>query len=135
MAEKEFLLEIVTPENVFYSGNADKVVVRTAVGDICVLKNHEPYVAPLSIGKMKVVHNNKDRYAVLSQGYIKVDKEKLTILTDTAEWADQIDIKRAEAARDRAKKRLEEKQDGIDFIRAEIALKKAIQRIDVAKMK
>ena len=135
MAEKEFLLEIVTPENVFYSGNADRVVVRTVVGDVCILKNHEPYVAPLSIGKMKVVHDGQDRYAVLSHGYIKVDRKKLTILTDTAEWADQIDVKRAEAARDRAKKRLEEKKDGIDITRAEIALKKAIQRIDVANLK
>lgn len=135
MAEKEFLLEIVTPESVFYSGNAERVVVRTVVGDVCILKNHEPYVAPLSIGKMKVVHDGEDRYAILSQGYIKVDRQKLTILTDTAEWADQIDITRAEAARDRAKKRLEEKQDGIDITRAEIALKKAIQRIDVANMK
>jgi len=135
MAEKEFLLEIVTPEHVFYSRNADRVVVRTSNGDVCILKNHEPYVLPLGIGKMKVVYNDKDRYAVLSQGYIKVDREKLTILTDTAEWADQIDIKRAETARDRAKKRLESKQDGADFVRAEIALKKAIQRIDVAKLK
>lgn len=135
MAEKEFLLEIVTPEHVFYSGNADRVVLRTITGDVCILRNHEPFVAPLGIGKMKVVHDNNDRYAVLSQGYLKVDKNKLTILTDTAEWADEIDIKRAEEARDRAKKRLEEKQDGIDFVRAEIALKKAIQRIDVAKLK
>ena len=81
------------------------------------------------------MHNGEDRFGVLSQGYIKVDKEKLTILSDTAEWADQIDIKRAEAARDRAKKRLDEKKDGIDITRAEIALKKAIQRIDVASMK
>ncbi len=135
MAEKEFLLEIVTPEHVFYSGNADRVVVRTAVGDVCILKNHEPYVAPLSIGKMKVVHENKDRYAVLSQGYIKVEREKLTILTDTAEWADQIDVKRAEEAKERAKKRLESKDSNLDVLRAEIALKKAIQRINVANMK
>jgi len=135
MAEKEFLLEIVTPEHVFYSGNADRVVVRTAAGDVCLLKNHEPYVAPLSIGKMKVVHENKDRYAVLSQGYIKVEREKLTILTDTAEWADQIDVKRAEEAKERAKKRLESKDSNLDVLRAEIALKKAIQRINVANMK
>lgn len=135
MAEKEFLLEIVTPENVFYSGNANRVVLRTITGDICILKNHEPYVAPLGIGKMKVVYDGKERYAVLSQGYIKVDHNKLTVLTDTAEWADQIDITRAEAAKERAKKRLEEKQDGVDFIRAEVALKKAIERIDVSKFK
>ncbi len=135
MAEKEFLLEIVTPENVFYSGSVDRVVLRTITGDVCILKNHAPYVAPLGIGKMKVVYGDKDRYAVLSQGYIKVDNNKLTVLTDTAEWADQIDTLRAEAAMERAKKRLEEKQDGIDFIRAEVALKKAIQRIDVSKLK
>ena len=135
MAEKDFLLEIVTPENVFYSGNADRVVLRTITGDVCILKNHAPYVAPLGIGRMKVIYEGKERYAVISQGYIKVDNNKLTVLTDTAEWAEQIDVSRAEAAKERAKKRLEEKQDGIDFVRAEVALKKAIQRIDVSKLK
>ncbi len=135
VAEKEFLLEIVTPENVFYSGNAERVVLRTITGDVCILRNHDPYVAPLGIGKMKVVHDGKERYAVLSQGYIKVDNNKLTVLTDTAEWADQIDVDRAEAAKERARKRLEEKQEGIDFVRAEVALKKAIQRIEVSKLK
>lgn len=135
MAEKEFLLEIVTPESVVYSGNAEKVLVRTVIGDICILKNHEPHVAPLGIGKMKVVHEGKERYAVLSQGFIKVEKTKVTILADTAEWADEIDVERAQAAMERAKKRLESKQDGMDITRAEIALKKAIKRIEVSKLK
>ena len=135
MAEKEFLLEIVTPENVFYKGNAEKVIVRPIEGDLCVLKNHEPYVAPLGIGKMNVIKDGQSRYAVLSHGYIKVSKEKVDILADTAEWADQIDVKRAEEAKARAEKRLANKTPDLDVLRAEIALKKAIQRIDVANMK
>lgn len=135
MAEKEFLLEIVTPEHVFFSGNAERVIVRTVAGDMCVLVNHEPYVCPLDVGKMKVVYDGKERYAVVSQGFIKVQKDKTTILTDTAEWADEIDIKRAEEAKERAKERLESKNSTIDIDRAELALRKAIQRIDVAKMK
>ncbi len=135
MAEKEFLLEIVTPENVVYSGNANRVVARTVVGDICILANHEPYVAPLGIGKMNVIHNGEHRHAVLSGGFIEVTKEKVVILADTAEWAEDIDVKRAEASRDRAKQRLESKQSDTDFDRAELALKKATKRIDIAKLK
>ncbi|QSX05041.1 ATP synthase F1 subunit epsilon [Sedimentibacter sp. zth1] len=134
MAEKEFLLEIVTPEHVFYSGNAEKVIVRTVVGDICILKNHEPHVAPLDVGQLKVVYEGKDRFAVLSQGFIKVEKTKVTILTDTAEWADEIDLKRAEEAKERAKRRLDSKNSTtIDVVRAELALRKAIQRINIAR--
>lgn len=135
MAEKQFLLEIVTPESVFFSGNAEKVLVRTTVGDMCVLVNHEPYVAPLDIGKLKVVFEGKERFAFISQGFIKVQKDKTVILTDTAEWADEIDVQRAEKAKERAQERLNAKNSTVDVKRAELALRKATKRLNVAKLK
>lgn len=134
MAEKGFLLEIVTPENKFYSGNADSIVVRTIVGDVCILRNHEAYVAPLAIGKMRVKIGGEKKLAALSNGYIKVIDNKVTVLTDTAEWADEIDVERAQQAKERAEKRLSNRNaEGLDVKRAEMALKRALTRIDVAK--
>lgn len=135
MAENNFLLNIVTPEDVFYSGEAHVVVVRTVNGDVGFMKDHAPYVAPLGIGKLEIITEGKKRYAVISHGYVKCDKNGVQILTDTAEWAEHIDISRAEAAKIRAEKRLASKEADIDRVRAEVALQKAIQRINISKLK
>lgn len=135
MAENNFLLNIVTPEDVFYSGEARTVVVRTVSGDVGLMKNHAPYVAPLGIGKLEIIAEGKKRYAVISQGYVKCDKSGVQILTDTAEWAENIDVTRAEAAKRRAESRLASKEANVDRLRAEVALQKAIQRINISELK
>lgn len=131
----EFLLEIVTPEKRFFDENVELAVVRGIEGDIGLMKNHEPYITPLAIGKIKIKQNGKYKYAVLSQGYVEATEDKTTILTDTAEWVEEIDVPRAEASKERAEKRLKAKSEKLDVARAEIALKKAIQRIGASNLK
>lgn len=131
----EFMLEIVTPEKKFFEENVEMVVVKGLDGNIGILYDHEPYITPLAIGRTKIKQNGKFKIAALSQGYVEVTEQKTTILTDTAEWSDEIDVKRAESAKQRAEKRLNEKPENLDVLRAEIALKKAIIRLDVAKKK
>ncbi len=131
----EFLLEIVTPESKFFEENVEMIVVKGLNGDIGILKDHEPYITPLAIGRIKIKQNGKFKIAALSQGYIEVTEEKATILADTAEWPEEIDVKRAEAAKERAEKRLEEKSENLDILRAEIALKKALLRLNLANLK
>ena len=131
----EFLLEIVTPESKFFEENVEMIVVKGLNGDIGILRDHEPYITPLAIGRIKIKQNGKFRVAALSQGYIEVTEEKATILADTAEWPEEIDVKRAEAAKQRAENRLEEKSENLDILRAEIALKKALIRLNVANIK
>ena len=131
----EILLEIVTPESKFFEENVEMIVVKGLNGDIGILKDHEPYITPLAIGRIKIKQNGKFKIAALSQGYIEVTEEKATILADTAEWPEEIDVKRAEAAKERAERRLQEKSENLDVLRAEIALKKALLRLNLANLK
>jgi len=131
----KFPLEIVTPDRMFFSGEVDMVIARGIEGDLAVLKNRAPLVTPLKIGKIKIEIDNEERVAAVSSGYIKVTDEGTTIIVDSAEWPEEINIKRAEEAKERAEKRLKNRSDGLDVARAEMALKRAINRLDVADLK
>ena len=127
-----FRLEILTPDGVFFSGMTDNIVVRTTVGDKGILARHEPYVAALTIGKFKVRIDGEFRFGAISSGIIKVDKEKTVILADSCEWAEEIDLERAQRAQEEAERRLASLQrEDADFAIAEAKLKRAMTRIGV----
>jgi F-type H+-transporting ATPase subunit epsilon len=128
------MLEIVTPERLFFNDEVEMVIARGVEGDVGILKGHEPFVTPLQIGTIKIKIDGQFKLAAISQGYMQVTKEKVVILVDTAEWPEEIDVDRAEKARERAEKRLQQKTADLDILRAEIALKKAAARLGVAKM-
>ena len=130
----KFHLEIVTPEKSFYQGEIKMVIVRGLEGDLAVLKGKSPIATPLRIGKVRIFEDEKERVAAVVDGYITVVEDKVTIVTDAAEWPDEIDVERAKAAKERAEKALREKQ-GADVARAEYALKRALNRLDVANLK
>lgn len=130
-----FMLKIVTPEREFFSGEVDRVIVRGVEGDLAVLKNRAPIVTPLAIGKIRILKDGEERVAAAVNGYISVDKDGTTIITDSAEWPGEIDVKRAEEAKLRAEKRLKERPEGLDIDRAELALKRALNRLEVANLK
>ncbi len=128
-----FHLEIVTPDRKFYEDEVNMAIVRTSEGDVGILKDHVPTVSPLSIGVIKIKKDNKVLTATCSGGFVSIDEEKTTIITDAAEWPDEIDVERAEAAMKRAEERLNEKSPEADVLRAQIALNKAINRLRVSK--
>lgn len=131
-----FQLEIVTPERQFFSDEVEMVIVRGIEGDLAILKDRAPLITPLTIGLVKIFEkkDGKERVAAVVDGYVTVTKEKTTIITDSAEWPDEIDEARAKESKARAEKRLKEKQDsGVDTARAEAALKRAINRINCCK--
>ena len=130
-----FMLEIVTPERAFFSDEVDRVIVRGIEGDMAVLKNRAPIITPLAIGKVRILKDGEERVAAAVNGYISVEKDKTTIITDSAEWPDEIDVERAEEAKLRAEKRLRERPEGLDIDRAELALRRALNRLDVAGLK
>ncbi|MCC5909648.1 MAG: F0F1 ATP synthase subunit epsilon [Clostridiaceae bacterium] len=134
MASK-FHLEIVTPDRVFYDDEVEMVVLRTITGDVGILKGHMSMVSPLKIGKMKIKKDGEIREAAITEGFVKVEEGKTIVISDAAEWPQEIDVERAEAARERAEKRLESSKENTDTVRAEIALKKAINRIEVYQSK
>lgn len=136
MAEKSFHLEIVTPKKVILSTVVSSFTAPGVMGGFQVLKSHAPLLSSVSIGEVKVVDESgtETRYAT-SGGFVEVRENKVVMLAETAERSDEIDVKRAEAARDRARKRLEDKRIEIDLERVKISLHRATNRLKVAQSK
>ena len=131
-----FRLRILTPEGVVFDGEAEMITVRTTVGDKGILARHEPYVAALGIGQAKVRINGETRIAAVSSGSIEVSKDVTTLLAQSFEWADEIDLQRAEKAQQIAEENIERyKNDRRKLDIAEYKLKRAINRINVASLK
>lgn len=129
-----FMLEIVTPDRKFFEEEVDMVIVRGVEGDLGILRGRAPLVTPLDIGRIKIKKDGKTRIAAIAGGYVEVTKERTTIISDSAEWPEEIDVTRAKEAKQRAEERLK-RRDNIDVARAEIALRKAVNRIRIAEEK
>lgn len=135
MADKNlFNLKIITPDRVFYEGRVSMVEFNTSEGEIGVLGNHIPMtvvVAPgiLTITEEAEVTHKKE--AALHAGFAEILPEQVTVLAEIVEWPAEIDVKRAESARERAEERIGSRQSGTDLARAETALHRAVARISV----
>lgn len=128
-------LQIVTPNKSFFNEEVDMVIVRGMEGDLAILKDRAPIATPLKIGKVRIFQKDSEKVAAVVDGYITVLDNKATIVTDAAEWPEEIDIERARSAKERAESRLEKRQDNIDILRAEAALKRALNRLEVSNFK
>lgn len=131
-----FKLEILTPDKLFFDGETENLIVRTTVGDKGILARHEDYVAALPIGKMKVKIDGNFRTAAVSEGMIKVSQDKTVVLVQSCEWADEIDVERAKAAKEKAEEAMQSAQkDDKSYLIAEYKLKRALNRIETWDMK
>lgn len=128
-----FHLKVLTVDRVFFEGDVERIVVRTTQGDVGILPNHVKYLAALGIGGLTIIADGKARTAAVAGGFVDVSKEQTVILARTCEWADEIDISRAESAEERAKAKLQQKLSEHEQDIASIKLKKAINRIRIAK--
>jgi F-type H+-transporting ATPase subunit epsilon len=127
-----FKLEVITPDKHFYNDEIEMVIVRGVEGDLAVMRGHIPFVTPLAIGKLRIKKDGQYREAAISGGFISVQPDKTTIMTDSAEWPEEIDANRAEEAKKRAEERLQQRQDKIDRARAQAAFERAMNRLNVA---
>jgi len=133
MAEA-FKLEVVTPDRMVLSENVDIVVATGTEGEFGVLKNHIPFLATLQEGELRYRQGGTTHYLAVSGGFAEVLPDKVSVLAEAAELAREIDIDRAQRARERAEQRLAEaKREELDHIRAESALKRALIRLKVAE--
>lgn len=121
-------VELVSPEQVLYSGTASMVVCRTLDGEIAFLTDHAPFVGALGIGKVMIRSEEGDTFAAVHGGFVEVSHNVVTILSDVAEMADQIDILRAQTAKETAEARLRVEHDA----ECEAALRRAHVRIELA---
>ena len=127
-----FNLKIVTLDGIEYDGFVLSVVARTTSGDVCILKNHADYVAPIEIGKVKIKDENGEKYGACSGGFISVSDKEARIVATTFEFSEDIDIDRAKKAKEKAEIKLN--KDKTSKI-AEIKIKKSLLRLEISKMK
>lgn len=127
-----FHLDIVTPHRQFFSEEVEMVIVRGMEGDLAILKGKSPIITPLRIGKIRIVQEGVELVAAVVDGYISVIDDKTTIVTEAAEWPSEIDVDRAKKAKERAEKRMQSTKDTTDIDKAELALKRAINRLDLS---
>jgi F-type H+-transporting ATPase subunit epsilon len=134
MADKTFHLEIVTPKKVVFNDLVESFSAPGVVGGFQILRSHAPLLSAIGVGEVKLTdaRGNEFRYAT-SGGFVEVHENKVVMLAETAERADEIDVKRAEASRDRAQKLLGEKRVETDVERAREALHRALNRLKVAR--
>lgn len=134
MAESTFMLEIVTPEQILLRDEVQFMVAPGAEGELGIMKNHAPIVAALDIGVLR--YNNTSgtqKNMALSGGFMEVIDNVARVLAETAEHGEDIDILRAKAAKERAERRLQAREDNLNLARAEMALKRAISRLKAAE--
>jgi len=133
MANK-ILLEVVTPDKLLLSKEVDVVVATGTDGEFGVLHGHVPFLASLAVGEMRFKEGNDTDYAAISGGFAEVTGDKVTILAEAAELAREIDIDRAQRARERAQQRIEQtRAEEMDYARAEAALQRAMLRLRTAQ--
>ena len=134
MSEKTFKLEIVTPRKVIFSGDVTSFSAPGIVGGFQVLYNHAPLLSALAVGKIKYVDKEgKITEYATSGGFVEVKSNHVVMLAETAELPQEIDIARAQSAKDRARKRLAERAPDVDIERARAALARALNRLRVAR--
>lgn len=133
MANKKIKLQIVTPVRKLYDKEVDMVIIRGSEGDLGILPGHQAITTALGYGLMKIKNDSDELVAIVFGGFAEINPNQITILSDGAEWPDEIDVKRAEEAKERAEKHL--KSGDANTYRAELALRRALVRIEGSSYK
>lgn len=129
-------LEVVTPEKSVVSEGAQIVMAPGSLGEFGVLPGHTPFLTTLKTGALKYKdESGRERFVFVSSGFAEALPDRVTVLAESAERRKDIDVKRAQAAMERAEKRLQaqSKKEDIDFLRAKAALLRAISRIQLSQ--
>ncbi|MBW1709147.1 MAG: F0F1 ATP synthase subunit epsilon [Deltaproteobacteria bacterium] len=134
MAE-QIKLDVVTPDKLVLSESVDIVVATATEGEFGVLHGHIPFLTTLQPGELRYRQGGNVHYLAVSGGFAEVSNNKVTILAESAELGREIDMERAQRARERAQQRLEQtrQDEKVDFARSEAALRRAMVRLKVAE--
>ncbi len=133
MADKLFQVQVICPERMFFTGEADMLELKTTEGDIGILAGHIPLTAVIAPGVMRIMNGSEVKEAALHEGFVEILGDKVIVLAEACEWPDEIDLNRANEAKVRAERRLKGTEGEIDEVRAELALRKALIRIDLGQ--
>ena len=128
-----FQLEIIATDRVFFRGECEHLVITAIDGLIGIMAGHEPLVTVLPTGELKYMTDGKWQYAAISEGFIQVMPDKAVILADSCELPEEIDVKRAEQARERAEELMKQKQSIMEYYQTQAALNRAMNRLKVSQ--
>lgn len=126
-------IRIIEPDGIFYEGKAFFLEFTSVEGRMGVYKDHIPLTTILEPCVVKIHDKEVVKKAAVMGGFVEIQKEKITMLAEDAKWPEQIDVERANAAKERAEKRLANKDGKLDVLRAEAALKRAMARLGTVK--
>ncbi len=126
-------LRVISPDRIFFEGDADFVELRTSEGEIGVYKAHIPLTSILVPGLLKIHLDGNVKIAALHNGFVEILPDSITVLAESAEWPEEIDLERAKNAKQRAEDRLRSGDESVNVARAELALRKALIRIEASE--
>ncbi|MFC1913169.1 F0F1 ATP synthase subunit epsilon [Chloroflexota bacterium] len=125
-------LDIVTAERMVFSDDVDMVVAPGVEGQLGILSHHAPLMTMLQPGELRVKQGSEEFSLVVSGGFLEVRPDRIIVLADAAERAEEIDVARAEEAKLRAQQRMSQAASEVDSARAEVALRRSLARLKVA---
>jgi F-type H+-transporting ATPase subunit epsilon len=131
MTEKTLQLDIVTPERLVFSGSIDSITAPGVDGYFQILPGHTLFISTIQIGEIQVKRGGAAEYYATSGGFVEVHYDKVSVLAETAEHSNNIDIQRAQAAKERAEQRLKSGDKTVDVDRARLSLFRALNRLRV----
>ena len=126
-------LEIVTAERLVYSDEVDMIIAPGIMGQLGILPHHAPLMTMLEPGELRLKKNGEETYMAISGGFLEVLHNKVIILADTAERAEEIDIAHTIEAKQRAQEQLQLRPPGADLIATEAALRRSLAQLKVAE--
>lgn len=130
-------LEVITAERVVFQDDVDMVVAPGSLGQLGILPHHAPLITALSYGELIVRRaGQEDEFIAIGGGFMEVGPDHVTILADSAERAEEIDVERAQAAQRRAEEVMaQRRREDVDLARTEAALRRSATRLKVARRK
>ena len=131
MAENTMEVKIIAPDRVFYEGKVSFMEFNTIEGIVGLYPKHIPMTVVIAPGVLKIVDNNEEKIAALHSGFAEILGDSVTILAESVEWPDEIDLRRAEEAKVRAERRISDSSQ--DVKRAELALMRSMVRLQLTK--
>ncbi len=129
----KYTLEIITPERIFFRGEVESVIIPTSDGYMSIQKMHEPMVASIVVGDMKLFADGEWLQCTTTDGFVEVRPDETIIFSQAVEWPEEIDLRRAQEARERAEEQLRQKKSHQEYMQNQIALARAMVRLRVGR--
>jgi len=127
--------KIITPDKIVFDQEIESLTLPTTEGEITILPNHIPLITAIKPGEIMIKQEGKTHHMAVMGGFLEISDNKISLMAEAAELAEEIDERRADEAKERAKKAVSEAKDQIEFADATAALERSLSRIKVAHRK